>query len=266
MSSLRAECPSCDAKVKIANLSLAGKTVKCRKCGKPFKLPDLDDDSVVRDEKLRTAHKNRQTEEDDPGEPVKRAARQRRDEDDDEVVEDRPKARKNREPEEYDASESRQRASVRRGDDDDDERPRKKKRRSDHKTPTKKRLLLIFGAVGIVLLAAGIGAIVLRNGPSVSKSGIIQPGETALFEVGAGANYRKMRIVLTADQPIKVEVLRRPPGAYIQGSTDGLTSIAIKGPDKEISIELDVAESKVFVMRITGSNQRTNYTFKSYND
>jgi predicted Zn finger-like uncharacterized protein len=39
MSVLRAECPSCDAKLAVKNLALAGRAVKCPKCGGQVVLP-----------------------------------------------------------------------------------------------------------------------------------------------------------------------------------------------------------------------------------
>src|SRR5262245_14107496 len=79
MPELRADCPSCGASLKVSNLALAGKTVKCPKCGERLTLPELDGEPDAAD----------QDEEVDE-QPRKVKQRAERDEDDD----DRPRKKK----------------------------------------------------------------------------------------------------------------------------------------------------------------------------
>jgi predicted Zn finger-like uncharacterized protein len=158
MSVLRANCPSCEATFKIANLALAGKTVKCPKCVKPFTLPELDDETNERPRtQINQLHKNT---EDLDARPRKVKADRRDDEDD---------RRSRRRRENNGAFEERSRKTkTRRGDDEEDdrrdedenERPR---RRATKRTAKEKHspVLLISIVVGILVLVGTVTAYLL---------------------------------------------------------------------------------------------------------
>jgi hypothetical protein len=146
--------------LKIADASLAGKTIKCPKCSKPVKLPKLEDiEAETGDEEreVRGAAGNRGSQsrartdvEDDDGdsEPRKR----RRDEDEDE----KPLRRSRSERDE---------------DDDDldggrDDRPSRKKKKKQKAPPRKSPLPWIIAGVAVTLVVAGVAIFFLtRGGP-----------------------------------------------------------------------------------------------------
>lgn len=65
---LRSECEGCGAAIRTANLALAGKSVKCPKCGEPVRFPAVEDD-----EEEAAPVKRRKTDAVEDDEPPRRA-------------------------------------------------------------------------------------------------------------------------------------------------------------------------------------------------
>jgi predicted Zn finger-like uncharacterized protein len=149
------DCPECDARLQVPD-TLAGKRVKCKKCGESFlaKRPaDRDDDD----------------EEDAP-------ARARRRIDDEE--DDRPRGRRPRD--DVEDEDERPRKRARDEDDDEDEpRPRKKGKKKKKQTP-----VFLFVAIGLGALAfigGAVGLIVYLTGDKKPDTPVAQgaPSEAA---------------------------------------------------------------------------------------
>lgn len=141
MSILRAQCPSCNAALKITNLSLAGKTAKCPKCAKPVALPSMEPDEPSDTESARGAGSRPDIRE--------RKAIQSPDDDQDSAEREDRKAK--------------QRRNQRRKDDDDDavrdrDRDDRRSRTKKGKPERKRPLALIIGVAALLLVGGGIAA------------------------------------------------------------------------------------------------------------
>lgn len=150
MPILRAECPSCGAVVKTTNLSVAGRTVKCPKCAKAFKLPaleeaDAQEEGIKAESTIRSSRRARDDDE-------RRSNRSVQGDDEDEMPSKKSRLQ--------------QRGRNEGADDADVDRPRRKPEKKRKTRPAAKRSKgLVIGLIaGVVfLLGGGIAAIVLLS-------------------------------------------------------------------------------------------------------
>ena len=141
-SDLITKCDECGAAIRISNLSLAGKTIKCPKCDEPVVLPRLDDD----DELVPISLRQVAVVDDDEDAPRPRKRSRKRDQDD---------------------------------DDDDTPRPRKRKARRDEQDSERgnSKVWLFVGIGAAVLILAGVGIFLATQNktPEVAKPNEQQP-------------------------------------------------------------------------------------------
>lgn len=162
---IAAVCTHCQSRFNLAD-RLAGKNVKCTKCGKPFKVAEelVDDDEETIDERP-SAKKDTIS----AGAPRPTSKRTRDDEDEDDAAPKRTSSR--RDDDEDDDEDSRPRSKKRRDDEDDEDQPRRSKRKKKKAANTNLVVGLCVGG-GILLLT--IIAIVI-----IASSGSAKPTAAA---------------------------------------------------------------------------------------
>jgi predicted Zn finger-like uncharacterized protein len=137
-------CPECDARLQVPD-TLAGKRVKCKKCGGTFVARPVDDDDDDRPARpaAKAADKPRPRpvadDEDEGDRPQRRSARASRRDDDDDADQNRPRRRSRDED-----------------DEDDEPRPRGKKK-GKKKAGSPVLLFVLLGVGALVLIGGGIG-------------------------------------------------------------------------------------------------------------
>ena len=166
MAPLRLNCPECDAPLTVRDPeALAGKRVKCPKCGTAVRVPEPEDEDEAPKARGPAKAAARRRDDEDEERPARRT---RADEDEEE---ERPAARRKRaaEDEEEDERPASRRKRAAEDDGDEDERPagRKRGRGEDEDRPKKKgkkaagNPALVRNIIGGVVLVAAVTAAII---------------------------------------------------------------------------------------------------------
>ena len=244
MPVLKAKCPSCEALLKVGNLSLAGKVVKCPKCTKPFKLPELsaDDtesadaesshapDSRVKgdagqkagprtrlEEDRESRAETRKKRRDDGDEEDERPRNKRRDNEEDEE-DDKPR-KKRRDEDDEEEKDAKPRASRRDDEiDEEDAKPHKKRRgtgrdddssgtrKGDGRTSRKKKKTAKSKRTLVIAIGGAVAFLVVAGGLGIYFSSPTQVGKEELGTVGAGGTERLMIYAPSSDARFRIVV------------------------------------------------------------
>jgi hypothetical protein len=151
-------CPSCDARLQAPD-ELAGKRVKCKKCGESFVVRRAEDEDhrPARPAKApgvaaRPRREDEEDEDDAPRRPAK-AARSR----DDDADEDRPRR-------------------PRENDNDDEPQPKKRRKKRKKKVGPPVALFVAIGVGAVVLIGGVAGLIYYLSGDKKSDTPVAQGG------------------------------------------------------------------------------------------
>jgi predicted Zn finger-like uncharacterized protein len=181
-------CPSCDAKFKLAD-EFEGKTVKCKRCQTSFVVPAAD--GIATKPAAKASSRSDRDDEDDNDRDERPSGKSRRDDDDDDR-DDRPSRRSRRGRDDDDDDD--------RDDDDEDERRPKRREKIGRKKKKKKS-----SALAMTLICVGVGVLLLVVCGTGGTIGIIKFVKPGGGPGGAMAGAVVTPIVFGADNTFRHE-------------------------------------------------------------